>query len=160
MLLITSRPGFGHLGRCHTNLCDWRDDMRISLAARWDKMDHRKGIFTERCPSRLKEHDWKSCRCSQGASGVRIPPSPPRSSGSFPYNAYLPAPARFPRVFPAFPRSRIEFVFGETHWSARLKSHLPERLPWPVFKALLGADRSCGSVNDARIFSLADGVGA
>jgi hypothetical protein len=30
----------------------------------------------ERCPSWPKEHDWKSCVCSKGAPGVRIPLSP------------------------------------------------------------------------------------
>jgi hypothetical protein len=31
----------------------------------------------ERCPSWLKEHDWKSCVLSQAAPRVRIPLSPP-----------------------------------------------------------------------------------
>ena len=35
--------------------------------------------FTERCPSWLKEHDWKSCVLSQAAPRVRIPLSPPLS---------------------------------------------------------------------------------
>src|SRR5680860_1273016 len=33
-------------------------------------------MTAERCPSRLKEHDWKSCRRAT-VSRVRIPPSPP-----------------------------------------------------------------------------------
>ena len=33
--------------------------------------------FAERCPSWLKEHDWKSCVLSKAAPRVRIPLSPP-----------------------------------------------------------------------------------
>src|SRR5660398_212114 len=36
-------------------------------------------MTAERCPSRLKEHDWKSCRRAT-VSRVRIPPSPPSTS--------------------------------------------------------------------------------
>src|SRR5512147_1836943 len=48
----------------------------------------KEGLFTERCPSWLKEHDWKSCVRPKGVPRVRIPLSPP----SFyplrpPYNA-------------------------------------------------------------------------
>ena len=38
---------------------------------------HTRFGFSERCPSWLKEHDWKSCVRSKGVPRVRIPPSPP-----------------------------------------------------------------------------------
>jgi hypothetical protein len=45
----------------------------LTLSAR--KIDFIK--IKERCPSWLKEHDWKSCVLSQAAPRVRIPLSPP-----------------------------------------------------------------------------------
>src|SRR5660398_197182 len=40
-------------------------------------------MTAERCPSRLKEQDWKSCRRAT-VSRVRIPPSPPSTSCCLP----------------------------------------------------------------------------
>ena len=49
-----------------------------TLSARWvDTFEN--STQPERCPSWLKEHDWKSCVLSKAAPRVRIPLSPPSS---------------------------------------------------------------------------------
>ncbi len=71
-------------------------------------------LFMERCPSWLKEHDWKSCGCSKGASGVRIPPSPPLISYCYCLCcSSSPDPVKA-RQFPAFPQLWNSFSSTET----------------------------------------------
>ena len=96
--------------------------------------------FAERCPSWLKEHDWKSCVLSKAAPRVRIPLSPPHffSSPPLPFvsGSYIPG-----TPFCVFCPQREPF---SSHW---------ERFQCPILSLRENTDRKPSMKSSSRNMS-------